>query len=71
MAVLLCPDHPRVLLHRRWHLIALYAHLDYLDNGREDTQLGGYLPIAIDPTTGTLPLHRLGRGGRLMERDLL
>ncbi|MFE3474796.1 MULTISPECIES: hypothetical protein [unclassified Streptomyces] len=32
--------------------IAPYDHVDYLDHGREDMQLGGNLPVAVDLTTG-------------------
>ncbi|WP_260333449.1 hypothetical protein [Streptomyces beigongshangae] len=33
--------------------IALYDHVDYLDHGREDMQLGGNLPIAVDLASGS------------------
>ncbi|MEW2574432.1 hypothetical protein [Streptomyces sp. NPDC047070] len=33
--------------------IALYDHVDYLDHGHEDSQLGGNLPISVDLTTGS------------------
>lgn len=51
--------------------IAPYDHIDYLDNGREDMQLGGNLPVAVDLTTGTCRFIDWEEAEALMERDLL
>ncbi|MEU6057825.1 hypothetical protein [Streptomyces sp. NPDC047097] len=51
--------------------IAPYDHVDYLDHGQEDMQLGGNLPVAVDLTTGDCRFLDWEEADDLMERDLL
>ncbi|MFH8885919.1 hypothetical protein [Streptomyces californicus] len=51
--------------------IAPYDHVDYLDNGQEDMQLGGNLPVAVDLTSGTCRFIDWEEADSLMERNLL
>ncbi|MFI6057780.1 hypothetical protein [Streptomyces sp. NPDC051286] len=51
--------------------IAPYDHVDYLDNGREDMQLGGNLPVAVDLTTGSCRFIDWAEADEFMERGLL
>ncbi|MFF0111937.1 hypothetical protein [Streptomyces prasinus] len=52
-------------------LIAPYGHVDYLDHGREDMQLGGNLPVALDLTTGACRFIDWEEADDFMARDLL
>ncbi|MEV4920929.1 hypothetical protein AB0K47_29495 [Streptomyces tirandamycinicus] len=51
--------------------IAPYDHVDYLDHGREDMQLGGNLPIAVDLTDGSCRFIDWEEAEDFMERELL
>lgn len=51
--------------------IAPYDHVEYLDHGREDMQLGGNLPVAVDLTTGACSFMTWEEADDMMERDLL
>ncbi len=51
--------------------IAPYDHVEYLDHGREDMQLGGNLPVAVDLTTGACSFITWEEADDMMERDLL
>ncbi|UYQ64995.1 hypothetical protein [Streptomyces peucetius] len=51
--------------------IAPYDHAEYLDHGREDMQLGGNLPVAVDLSTGACSFITWEEADDLMERDLL
>ncbi|MEV5734574.1 hypothetical protein [Streptomyces sp. NPDC052292] len=51
--------------------IALYDHIDYLDHGREDMQLGGNLPIAVDLTSGSCRFVDWDEMDDFVERGLL
>ncbi|WP_420168610.1 hypothetical protein [Streptomyces violaceoruber] len=51
--------------------IAPYDHIDYLDNGHEDMQLGGNLPVAVDLVTGTCRFIDWEEAEAFMARDLL
>ncbi|MFB6815522.1 hypothetical protein ACFCV8_13380 [Streptomyces sp. NPDC056347] len=55
---------------RGW-FIAPYDHVDYLDHGREDMQLGGNLPVAVDLTNGSCRFIDWEEADDLMERGLL
>ncbi|MFF4054051.1 hypothetical protein ACFYZ5_46615 [Streptomyces chartreusis] len=52
-------------------LIAPYDHVDYLDHGKEDMQLGGNLPIAVDLTSGSCRFIDWDEADDFMERELL
>ncbi|MGW5599488.1 hypothetical protein ACWEWL_10365 [Streptomyces rochei] len=51
--------------------IAPYDHVEYLDHGRQDMQLGGNLPVAVDLNTGACSFITWEEADDLMERDLL
>ncbi|MFJ2241895.1 hypothetical protein [Streptomyces sp. NPDC087859] len=51
--------------------IAPYDHVEYLDHGREDMQLGGNLPVAVDLSTGACSFITWEEAQDMMERDLL
>ncbi|MCX4655755.1 hypothetical protein OG473_09005 [Streptomyces anulatus] len=51
--------------------IAPYDHIDYLDHGREDMQLGGNLPVTVDLTTGSCRFIDWEEADAFMERNLL
>ncbi|MCZ9340710.1 hypothetical protein NGM37_23405 [Streptomyces sp. TRM76130] len=51
--------------------IAPYDHVGYLDDGDEDMQLGGNLPVAVDLSTGACRFLNLKEAEHFMERDLL
>ncbi|MCZ2525739.1 hypothetical protein [Streptomyces sp. HB2AG] len=53
------------------HFVAPYDHVDYLDHGREDMQLGGNLPVAVDLNTGSCRFITRAETEDFMERDLL
>ncbi|MFC9457402.1 hypothetical protein ACFVDQ_19660 [Streptomyces sp. NPDC057684] len=55
----------------RGQLIAPYDHVEYLDHGVEDMQLGGNLPIAVDLSTGVCRFIDWDEAHDLMERELL
>ncbi|MFG3003274.1 hypothetical protein [Streptomyces calvus] len=52
-------------------LIAPYDHVEYLDHGRQDMQLGGNLPVAVDLNTGACSSITWEEADDLMERELL
>jgi hypothetical protein len=52
-------------------LIAPYDHVDYLDHGKEDMQLGGNLPVAVDLTSGSCRFIDWDEVDDFAERDLL
>ncbi|WP_405770688.1 hypothetical protein [Streptomyces sp. NBC_01538] len=52
-------------------LIAPYDHVEYLDHGREDMQLGGNLPVGVDLNTGGCSFITWEDAEDMMERDLL
>lgn len=51
--------------------IAPYDHVEYLDRGREDMQLGGNLPVAVDLSTGACSFITWEEAQDMTERDLL
>ncbi|WP_098008675.1 hypothetical protein [Streptomyces sp. sk226] len=51
--------------------IAPYDHIDYLDNGHEDMQLGGNLPVAVHLVTGACRFIDWQEADAFMARDLL
>ncbi|WP_103531753.1 hypothetical protein [Streptomyces sp. SM11] len=51
--------------------IAPYDHVAYLDHGREDMQLGGNLPVAVDVATGSCRFIDWDEAEALMDRGLL
>lgn len=51
--------------------VAPYDHVDYLDHGRDDMQLGGNLPVAVDLSTGSCSFLTWEEAEDMMERDLL
>ncbi|WP_372345697.1 hypothetical protein [Streptomyces sp. KL116D] len=51
--------------------VAPYDHVEYLDQGVEDMQLGGNLPVAVDLSTGVCRFIEWDEAHDLMERDLL
>jgi hypothetical protein len=51
--------------------IAPYDHVEYLDHGRQDMQLGGNLPVAVDLSTGACTFITWEEAEDMMERDLL
>ncbi|MEV4453375.1 MULTISPECIES: hypothetical protein [Streptomyces] len=55
----------------RGRFIAPYDHVEYLDHGREDMQLGGNLPVAVDLSTGACSFITREDAEDMMERDLL
>ncbi|AJP03912.1 hypothetical protein TU94_23040 [Streptomyces cyaneogriseus subsp. noncyanogenus] len=51
--------------------IAPYNHVEFLDHGREEMQLGGNLPVAVDLSTGACRFITLAEADDFMARDLL
>ncbi|MGW2184192.1 hypothetical protein ACWCXX_40925 [Streptomyces sp. NPDC001732] len=62
---------PEYCFTDRGRLIAPYDHVDYLDHGRDDMQLGGNLPVAVDMSTGSCSFITWEEAEDMMERDLL
>lgn len=52
-------------------LIAPFDHVDYLDRGREDMQLAGNLPIAVELDTGKCSFITWEETEEFMDRGLL
>jgi hypothetical protein len=51
--------------------ITPYDHVEYLDHGRDDMQLGGNPPIAVDLSTGSCRFITWAEADDFMERGLL
>lgn len=62
---------PEYCFTDRGLFIAPYDHVEYLDHGREDMQLGGNLPVAVDLSTGVCSFITREEAEDMMERDLL
>ncbi|MFM9371531.1 hypothetical protein [Streptomyces sp. Da 82-17] len=62
---------PEYCFTDRGRLIAPYDHVDHLDHGQDDMQLGGNLPVAVDLSTGSCSFITRAETEDMMERDVL
>ncbi|MFI6093535.1 hypothetical protein [Streptomyces sp. NPDC051218] len=62
---------PEYCFVEQGRLIAPYDHCDYLDRGKEDMQLAGNLPVAVEMETGKCMFISWDEADDFMERDLL
>ncbi|MEE1938024.1 hypothetical protein V1L54_01080 [Streptomyces sp. TRM 70361] len=51
--------------------VAPYDHVEYLDHGREDMQLGGNLPVRVELSTGSCRFLTWAEAHDFLERGLL